>query len=630
MLAAVLAAAALGADLAKAGSGDEEALARKHAPVVRLVEQAQECGRGEPYRPLDVDVLFDQETVALRGPWSQLDLVEVAPGARDLVGRFEYHLDFPGSALDPGCDYERWSRKIAGESPPTVYAHVATEEGRPGKLALQYWLFYAFNDFNNRHEGDWEMIQLVFEADSATEALGDDPVEVGYSSHEGGERSAWEDERLELVDGTHPVVYPAAGSHANKYTDALYLGSSADAGIGCDDTRGPHVELRPDVKTIPSDPTAARGAYPWIAFEGRWGELRPAFFNGPTGPSLKRQWTQPITWSDGWRDRSYAVPTGGLLGTDATDFFCWAVETGSRGLISLLRRPGETFLVLLGLAALLIFLLTRTNWRPAPPLRVARRRTWGQVLAAAGRMYWRRAPLFLGIGLLFLPLSLLISLVQTLLLGGFGELGVTTTGEGAGALVYLVVVLGTTLTLLGLGLVQAATTRALLEIDAGRDLDPVGAYRRTIPHLPALLGGMLLGVAVWVLLTTTTILLPLAVWLAVSWSLLAQVVEVEGGSGLRSLRRSTSLVRGRWLRVASLVGVGAGLALLAGPLLGGVLILTTDMPLPLLNVVAGIVYALAMPFVALATSYVYLDARAREALAGDGRQDELPAETALA
>ena len=27
------------------------------------------------------------------------------------------------------------------------------------------------------------------------------------------------------------------------------------------------------VKTIPSDSAAADKAYPWIAFEGRWGEL---------------------------------------------------------------------------------------------------------------------------------------------------------------------------------------------------------------------------------------------------------------------------------------------------------------------------------------------------------------------
>ena len=111
--------------------------------------------------------------------------------------------------------------------------------GGPGKLALQYWLFYVFNDWNNPHEGDWEMIQLNFDAATAAEALQQPPVEVGYSQHEGAERASWDASKLELVDGTHPVVNVAAGSHANFFGQALYLGSSASQGVGCDDTRGP-------------------------------------------------------------------------------------------------------------------------------------------------------------------------------------------------------------------------------------------------------------------------------------------------------------------------------------------------------------------------------------------------------
>ena len=94
------------------------------------------------------------------------------------------------------------------------------------------------------------------------------PVRVGYSSHEGAESAGWGDDKLEIVDGTHPVVYPADGSHANKFEEALYLGSSAEAGVGCDDTEGPHRELRPVVKTIPSDPAAAAQAFPWITLRG--------------------------------------------------------------------------------------------------------------------------------------------------------------------------------------------------------------------------------------------------------------------------------------------------------------------------------------------------------------------------
>jgi hypothetical protein len=614
---------------ARADLADEQVLADRFAPVVRLVEQKEECGPGEPYEPIDVDLLFGDQTVALRGPWNAGDLVKIGPAASDLVDRFEYHLDYPGSALDPGCGYERWGRRLAAGSSPTLYAHVATDPGHPGRLALQYWFFYVFNRFNNLHEGDWEMIQLDFQAEGAGDALTKEPVAVGYSSHEGAERADWGNEKLEIVGGTHPVVYPAAGSHANKFGHALYLGSSAEAGVGCDDTESPHREVRPVVKTIPSDPAAAESAFPWTAYEGRWGELQKAFFNGPTGPNLKKQWTEPIEWSDGWRERSYAVPAGGLFGTRATDFFCTAVEQGSRGLVQLLRSP-VTVLVTIGLLlVLLVFAATRTAWRPVAPLRVARRRAWGQIVSAAARMYVRRAPLFVGIGVLFIPLGIFVSAVQATVLGGFGWLGVSSSGESAGALLMLISLIGATLALLGLGLVQAATTRALLQVDAGEPIGPLEAYRLALRKVRPLLVSVAVAVAAGLSLAGTGFLIPVAVWLAVAWSFLAQVIVVEEPPGLGSLRRSRKLVRHHWLRVASLVGIGALLALVAGPLIGALLILLTDAPLALMNVLAGVVYALAMPFVALLTSYLYFDARARNELGDEGEPDELPAEIAL-
>jgi ABC-type sulfate transport system permease subunit len=133
----------------------------------------------------------------------------------------------------------------------------------------------------------------------------------------------------------------------------------------------------------------------------------------------------------------------------------------------------------------------------------------------------------------------------------------------------------------------------------------------------------------WVLLSASAILLPVAIWLAVRSGLLAQVVALEDRAAVSALRRSSELVRGRWLRVASLVGVGAALAFAAGPFLGALLILLTDAPLPLLNIVAGVVYALALPFVALTTSYVYFDARTRFELEPVSEPEELPAETRL-
>jgi hypothetical protein len=610
---------------APAHAGPEEDLAARYAPVVRLVEQVEECGYGEPYRPSDIDAFLDEETVSLRGPWRSNDLVEIAPAGEDLQGLYEYNLDFPGDALDPGCDYERWARRVTEGTEPTVYAHVAME----GRVALQYWLYYAFNDWNNLHEGDWEMIQLVFDAGSVEEALREDgPVEIGYSQHEGAERAEWGDDKLELVDATHPVVHPAAGSHANFFDEGLHLGRSAEQGVGCDDTTGPTIELRPEVRTIPSDQGAARAAFPWIAFEGRWGERNQAFYNGPTGPNLKSQWTAPITWSEDWRDRSYAVPAGGYLGTDATDFFCSAVAAGSSFVRRLVENPQRMLVLLAVLAALLLFLVTRTSWRPSTPLRVARHRSWGQTLTAAWRMYASRPLLFIGIGLITIPISIVIAFLQS------GLVRVAQLGEDGGELGSVVVLLslwiGTVLTLLALALVQAASARAIVEIDAGHDVSAPHAFRMALDSARPLFGALAIAVGVVTLLTVSLFLVPIAIWLVVRWALIVPVVELEERSALGALGRSGSLVRLQWLKVGTLVVVAAALALVTGPLVGALLILLADLPFELVNVVAALLYAVALPFVAITTTYVYFDSRVREEQEERSpAPTELPAEIAL-
>ena len=614
---------------ARADLAQDRALAERYAPVVRLVAGNDSCGPDSRYVPIDVDLLFDQPTVALRGPWGN-DLVGIAPTAKD-VGRglWGYHLDFPGDALRPGCDYLHWQEHLGAERTPTTYAHVVTDPSHPGEIAVQYWFFYVFNDWNNLHEGDWEMIQLVFDAPSAAAALQTAPVEVGYSQHEGAERAAWDDPKLERVDGTHPVVHPAEGSHANFYGEALYLGSSAAEGVGCDDTRGPTVDVRPAVVTIPSGATAARASYPWIAFEGRWGELHPAFFNGPEGPNLKEQWTHPITWAKDWRSRSYAVPGSTVFGSGATGFFCTAVAHGSRTLVRLVANPLAFFLAVAGIVVVAIFLLSRTAWRPTAPLRLARRRAWGQTLAASGRMYVARWPLFVGLGLLFVPIGLLISLLQALLLHTTSVLGVQAGHGSSGAVAFLALALGTTLTLLGLGLVQAAAARALLELDADRPVGPVQAYRLSLVRARRLSGALLVAVVVVSLLASSLYLVPIAIWLAGLWALVVPVVELEDLGALASLRRSRRLVRGHWLKVTSLVVVGGGLVLILGPLVGALLILATSAPLWLVNVVAGGIYAVTMPFVALTTAYVYFDCRVRDEIGAAEGDERLPAEIGL-
>jgi hypothetical protein len=182
------------------------------------------------------------------------------------------------------------------------------------------------------------------------------------------------------------------------------------------------------------------------------------------------------------------------------------------------------------------------------------------------------------------------------------------------------------LTLLGLGLVQAASARALVEIDAGRSIAAVRAYRLAADSIAPLFGALLIAAIVVSLLASSLFLIPIAVWLAGRWALIAPVIELEGASAIGGLRRSGRLVRRRWLKVSSLIVAGGALVFVIGPVVGALLILATDAPFWLVNVIAGVVYAVTMPFVALTTAYVYFDALVRGELAGDRESGELPAE----
>jgi hypothetical protein len=285
--------------------------------------------------------------------------------------------------------------------------------------------------------------------------------------------------------------------------------------------------------------------------------------------------------------------------------------------VRLVDQPLEFSLVLAGLALLLIFLLSRTAWRPSAPLRLARRRAWGQILSAAARMYVVRTWLFVAMGVLFVPIALLVTLLQALVLHATNVLEVQTGGESSGLLAVTIVAIGTALTLLALGVVQAATVRALVEIDQGRPAAPLRAYRLAFDSVAPLFGALVVASVVISVLASSIFLLPTAVWVAGRWALIAPAIELERVSALGALRRSGQLVRKRWLKVATLIVAGGALVLVGGPLIGVLLILATSAPFWLVNMIAGFVYAVTMPFVALTTAYVYFDARVRTELAGE-------------
>jgi hypothetical protein len=81
-------------------------------------------------------------------------------------------------------------------------------------VVLQYWYFYFYNDKQNRHEGDWEMVSIELDARTL------EPRRVGYAGHEGGAQRDWPGIQKFEADPNRPLVFVAKGSHA-AYMDYL-------------------------------------------------------------------------------------------------------------------------------------------------------------------------------------------------------------------------------------------------------------------------------------------------------------------------------------------------------------------------------------------------------------------------
>src|SRR5215217_1140484 len=137
-------------------------LAGRFAPIIILQRQNAPCDPdGEPYLPAPVDVVFDDDAVVLRQGPHQEPVTSPVENTDLFALDDDFATDFPGKPRTPGCDYETHFKAVMGDRRPVVYASIATADEQPG-ISLQYWFFYYFNDFNNLHEGDWEMIQLHF------------------------------------------------------------------------------------------------------------------------------------------------------------------------------------------------------------------------------------------------------------------------------------------------------------------------------------------------------------------------------------------------------------------------------------------------------------------------------------
>lgn len=612
VLALLVALVAAGGDALawQALSADEE-LAARFAPIIVLQRQDAPCDAdGEPFLPAPVDVVFADDEVILRSGPEQEPAKSPVQNADLFALPDDYATDFPGSPRTPGCDYETHFKSVMGDQRPVIYAHIATEEGRRG-IALQYWFFYYFNEFNNLHEGDWEMIQLLFDADSVEEALTQEPVAVAFAQHSGGETADWDAPKLEK-EGLRPVVYSSRGSHASQYGPGLWLGWGQDgSGLGCDVTDGDPVRIDPEVRLIPRDIDAAADPFAWVTFRGHWGERETWVYDGPTGPAFKTQWTAPVTWMEGLRADSIRVNATGLAGPAPSDIFCEVVEDASALLTLFKPYPLVVITVVAGLLGIAVWAL---------------RQSWSN-LGQTWRVYRANVRVLAGIGAITLPAALAMSAFQFLLATHAGFAAAIGLSEDSPALLDIISVVSLLTRGLLFLIVTPAVIAAVSDIAAGRKPGFRRSLREGFARIPQLIWTFLRGGVVILLLTITIVGIPWAINRSVRWMFGSQAAVLTGERGKTALDDSAAAVRGRWWPAAANGAVLAFLGGTPGVLIGLLLLVFARFPVDAANSVASIIYALMQPFAIAGLTLLYL--RWREAPIVDSRQSNVESEAAI-
>ncbi|MCR4322456.1 MAG: SBBP repeat-containing protein, partial [Candidatus Brocadiaceae bacterium] len=294
-------------------------LLEKYAPILYMHED-------ERYYPTKVEVMLENAELWRKSMGSGF-LVDSTPTLDELMTKkydtASYYLSLK-TGWNEDKDNDFWRQD------PIVYGRQFVDGDLP---VLQYWFFYIYNDWDNIHEGDWEMIQIILNKEK-------NPTGITYSIHKGGLPLHWTDQNVskDEDDNNHPLVYVTKGGHGswNKPGDNVWYQFLKVTCVKCiDNTSDAGDKLYPDITTYTSkthkytlkdvsDSGVQNSEYHWIHWRGYWGDqLAPKKYNtsvenersqkvaikrpGPDSPPYidyinkkskgkKGRWYKPIKW----------------------------------------------------------------------------------------------------------------------------------------------------------------------------------------------------------------------------------------------------------------------------------------------------------------------------------------------
>lgn len=309
-------------------------------PLILQYEPILYFHQNENFYPMDVESFVEHSSLwQTVGPGvdveikaeSAADPVTLVDLTSEGVDTSEYYLQFSADLAnktpDPeqsGVEYQ--ALRSAGAAKYTYYgrrmedSYTDADGATHNFVVLQYWYFYAFNDFGrqvpdgNNHEGDWECVMVFLDRDSLA------PLYVAYSAHHNqgrlenpvtqfdSVRRGWDSTEVNK-DGDQVLSFIGLGSHANYPNN----GNNGTQDILLVEPVQGLVFASHDYTSVDGSHFYA-GAWQsrevfddadlpeWVSgYEGYWGVKYPDkslyYQPGPVGPGQQDKFSHPVQWA---------------------------------------------------------------------------------------------------------------------------------------------------------------------------------------------------------------------------------------------------------------------------------------------------------------------------------------------